>query len=115
MRFQSEQASIYVQSLSRTITFTGGFYDTEDPVEIAALQRQGDIASVGPADVRAVPATESGRVLTSRGPGLDPQWDVAAAGGGVESSGVGTITVLTQAEYDALAEPDETTLYVVVG
>lgn len=37
------------------------------------------------------------------------------AGGGVTSSDVDEIVVLTQAEYDALAPPDPRILYVIVG
>ena len=43
------------------------------------------------------------------------QIKAAASVGHVASADVDTIVQLTQAEYDALSPPVETTLYIVVG
>jgi hypothetical protein len=41
-------------------------------------------------------------------------WNAAGAGGGVQSSDVTDIEVLSQAAYDALSPPDPNTLYFIV-
>jgi hypothetical protein len=40
-------------------------------------------------------------------------WNAVGSGGGVQSSDVTDIVVLSQAAYDALSPPDPTTLYII--